>query len=158
MVGLAGASWHGNERVPSTGITHHTKASVDPRIAPELLLLEELNRRVYANWKQSMSETIKPALSPFQWNSVRRDGDAWSVTAAGQMPSDSAWVPRVTRATAPLYLALANHALPDSDQRKITRNMVNALRETADDSPWDENLGLLLNGIADVLESYLPPK
>ena len=104
-----------------------------------------------------MSETIKPALSPFQWNSVRRDGDAWSVTAAGQMPSDSAWVPRVTRATAPLYLALANHALPDSDQRKITRNMVNASARPLT-MRRDENLGLLLNGIADVLESYLPPK
>ena len=104
-----------------------------------------------------MSDTIKPALSPFQWNSIRRDGDVWSVTTA-QMPLDAGSVPRVTRASAPLYLALANHALPDADPRKITRNMVNALREIADDSPWDESLGLVLNGIAEVLESYLPPK
>jgi hypothetical protein len=105
-----------------------------------------------------MSETIKPALSPFQWNSIRRDGDVWSVTPTAQMPLDPASTPRVSRATAPLYLALANHALADTDPRKITRNMVNALRETADDQPWDENLGAVLNGIADVLESYLPPK
>jgi hypothetical protein len=103
-------------------------------------------------------EKIKPALSPFQWSSVKRDGEVWSVTPAAQMAGEAGSVPRVTRATAPLYIALANHALLDTDPRKITRGMVNALRDTASDHQWDVDLNTFLNAIADALDSYLPPE
>ena len=74
------------------------------------------------------------------------------------MPGDAGSVPRVPRPAAALYIALANHALPDGDPRKITRGMVNALREIAADHPWDEALSSIATGIADALDSYLPPE
>jgi hypothetical protein len=58
-----------------------------------------------------------------------------------------------------VLIALANHAMPDADLRKITRAMVESLREVSaavgDRWRWDTSA---IDEIADILESYLPPQ
>lgn len=64
-------------------------------------------------------------------------------------------------------IALANHALPDDDPRKITREWVEALRAEAKRGQYAERVGdnagfsaidpALASQIANALESYLPP-
>jgi hypothetical protein len=62
-------------------------------------------------------------------------------------------------------IALANHALPDDDPRKITRVGLSALRADAEElrkrsSNGDDALFLIawrMTLMADALESYLPP-
>jgi len=56
-------------------------------------------------------------------------------------------------------MALANHALPDDDPRKITRADVENLRDEARaqrEQYSDEHMGLWLDGLADKLAALLP--
>lgn len=82
--------------------------------------------------------------------------------------SDTEWGPRAL----PGLIALANAALPDDDPRKITWAMVDAIRKSSHDieaehdtpgSPLYDDYVLweqftALDGSADVLASYLPPR
>lgn len=94
-----------------------------------------------------MSEKIEPALTPEQW----RDSDRTITEMVGALPE---------RAEDMVSLvALANAALPDSDHRKITREMVGRLRWAASHA-GESNGGAqqCIDAIADALESYLPPE
>jgi hypothetical protein len=58
----------------------------------------------------------------------------------------------------PAAIAYLNHELPDSDPRKITRQMVDRIRGAADAlSIQYSAMDVALTTIADALESYLPP-
>lgn len=106
-----------------------------------------------------MSEKIEPALSAEQWAELvveLPDEHAWTEPGYLCANDNDRW--GTSRVPAHIAIALANAALPDDDPRKITRKMVTGLREIASDQPWDEGLGLWLNRVADVLESFLPPE
>lgn len=56
-------------------------------------------------------------------------------------------------------VALANHALPDGDPRKITRADVDALRDDLSDHPDDRaRQEAVLRRIADKIAALLPPE
>lgn len=101
-----------------------------------------------------MSEKIEPALSAEEWATAlepdSRDALAYEVTYL--------W----GRSRPAGAIAIANTALPDSDPRKITREMVDEVRRVASainpsaaDADGEESVRSLAR-IADALESYLP--
>jgi hypothetical protein len=125
-----------------------------------------------------MSGKIEPALTAGQWGPM-------PPRVANYTLSNGAIVHLGPReigiqdnwgeaAAAPLaaVIALANHALPDSDPRKITRTQINALRFAAvalrekgekmlaaGISPGiEDEQAFTVDKLADALESYLPPE
>jgi hypothetical protein len=131
-----------------------------------------------------MSDRIEPALTLEEW--ANADGptydrpycmifpaDAASGGIVVSVGSERAWV---APQDLPPAIALANAALPDDDPRKITHDMVAAIRDVAD--TLDRVCGAKMIGsvqvhgpagsayllrddfgaIADALESYLPPE
>ena len=117
---------------------------------------------------------IAPALTPEEWReklAVRADGTAlWPISITFL----SALHIQITRdidftaekpATLTALIALANAALPDDDQRKITRTKLDLLREAAEmisqeyDAPGNDSTMVVgLRALADALASYLPPE
>jgi hypothetical protein len=123
-----------------------------------------------------MSERIAPALTPDEWAAKETrtpdhvrvallvDEDGTFLEVGDGRSSADTWL--IASEGMPQTIALANAALPDSDPRKITRARVDALREVAREIDA-ENKGMItqcgwaddfLNGLADALESYLPPE
>jgi hypothetical protein len=110
-----------------------------------------------------MTEHIEPALPPEDW-AMHAESAADENVALQEYLS---W-----HTVRPVQsIALANAALPDTDPRKITREMVEAMRyaaymlmevsrEAADDEEFAKlhtNADRLFAG-ADALASYLPPE
>lgn len=104
-----------------------------------------------------MTDKIEPALTPEEWRDAlsedMRDGLAYEVSYL--------WGRERPHAA----IAIANAALPDSDPRKLAREMVRYLLEIARfcESVSEERTGEIepetkLRDIAAALESYLPPE
>lgn len=122
-----------------------------------------------------MSEKIKPALTEQEWRDGRvqfvglpelvfhddGDGMEFVVRAPDGTISEKLKFSLAPDVDLPALIALANASLPDSDPRKITREWVRELRGVAEDYEYrglDPNPYDTLRGIADALESYLPPE
>jgi hypothetical protein len=116
-----------------------------------------------------MSDPIQPALSAEEWAKNLNDRGGLEIQAFPEESSISIqdWgaMSGVTVGSEdlPALIALANAALPDSDPRKITREMVDGLRREADRAEYADRVGdnagmtdLDARRIADVLASYLP--
>lgn len=132
-----------------------------------------------------MPDQIPPALTFEEWEAQtrqspslgeseqifvdRRDGVAYFGVRAhdtwrGQPYTGAVLAsPRTMRAA----IALANHALPDDDPRKITWAMVDAIREVVKNADFADRVGDnaaiitnadVLERIADALASYLPSR
>jgi hypothetical protein len=108
-----------------------------------------------------MTDAIAPALTPEQWADVAKYGVSYLRAEVGPVvlwngddgPS--------------VILALANAALPDTDPRKITWAMVDALlcvvQQDTDAQRWGPFDGEIEGAagcqrLADALASYLPPR
>jgi hypothetical protein len=137
-----------------------------------------------------MTDNIGPVLTAEEWAEVRapnagmQDGNLAQSFERGSSYIDTHFWDDEQRKSAPILIALANAALPDTDPRKITREWVKALRAAAFalreqplgvsddwrhmDATW-ANLGgaqrarheasaLALSALAAALESYLPPE
>jgi hypothetical protein len=124
-----------------------------------------------------MSETIQPAatiqsaLTDDEWerriidriHGIDHSGPyACSGVAKGN-PSLSVDASDWTPDALPALIALANATLPDADPRKITRRHTSVLRKAigvmwSSENPNDRPTAVELDRLADVLESYLPPK
>lgn len=104
-----------------------------------------------------MTDRIEPALTATQWASV------YAVKRAGILQDTLLTLDTADLGLAGL-IAAANAALPDSDPRKITRAMVEEIREAAashaayDSLPQFAALAARVQRIADALSSYLPPE
>lgn len=88
------------------------------------------------------TDRIEPALSAEEW---------------AARPDMYDIVTRWEESDLPKIIAAANADLPDSDHRKITREMVSDARLAATNAghaKWSARY----NAIADALESYLPPE
>jgi hypothetical protein len=122
---------------------------------------------------ETMAETkIEPALTPEEWQVIRIRGDISIPNAAVVEPIASADEAGIIGMDSYGYaipiplsvsIAVANDALRDSDPRKITREMVKALRRLADEvsdfsGPARRDRCDDVRSVADVLESYLPPE
>jgi hypothetical protein len=102
-----------------------------------------------ATGSERMTKKIEPALSAVEW----RTGDL------PQYPSllgDITYVDEPASIAA--IIAVANRQLPDSDLRKITREMVEAIRKAYLEFGQTNDTTDRLLSIADALESYLPPE
>jgi hypothetical protein len=100
----------------------------------------------------TMTDHIEPALSEAEWKGVRSGAD--DVTRY-----------YFTKGRLAAVIAACNDELPDSDPRKITREMIEALRSAASFVPDfyaadanGDNIVALCHSLADALESYLPPE
>jgi hypothetical protein len=99
-------------------------------------------------------DPIPAALTPEQWaertavDQTREDGVPYIYDGEFGVGVDTYFMP-VDPAEA---IALANAALPDTDPRKITREMVDRLKSLIQPGEDDEQAFL------DALKSYLPPK
>jgi hypothetical protein len=109
----------------------------------------------------TMTGRIEPALTKEEWATLREQVCSNEGVAAWL---DECYQPDEVGAVR--IIAAMNYRLPDSDPRKITRARVDALREVAREIDA-ENKGMItqcgwaddfLNGLADALESYLPPE
>ena len=103
-----------------------------------------------------MDETIEPVLSVEEWERVAKD----DVRITLPFPAESADLPderiMITVEWAPDVIALANHGLPDTDPRKITREWIELLiRAARDGAPAEQ--ARALEAMAAALASYLPP-
>lgn len=117
-----------------------------------------------------MTEKIEPALSAFQWSTVRNEDGVIYVSPPQGTNDGVNWLAKLSTDRAPQYLAIANAALPDSDRRKITRERIAAARKALNQSDYipnsDEELGAdgEWPAVSDAeqllraLESYLPPE
>lgn len=92
----------------------------------------------------SQESKVPPALTAEEWE-----------YALGQPHGLLEYLMRPAEA----IIASANHALPDDDPRKITREWVEQLRAWAGvlENDRGDVAGADLRSIADALESYLPP-
>jgi hypothetical protein len=111
-----------------------------------------------------MPEKIQPALTPFQWSTIRSENAVVSVVPTPGLPTDPVWRVQVSANLASQYLAVANHALADEDPRKLTHERIRRMRETARRLIERASADTLEHGeaqstlwLADALESYLPP-
>lgn len=119
-----------------------------------------------------LTKAIQPALTAEEWRGALGDNgqfisDAAFITAR---PGESLTISAtIYREVAPRVMALANAALPDDDPRKIRRFHVDLLRRATDElteggpgrtvDPNEYQLGIAaVLELADVLESYLPPR
>jgi hypothetical protein len=108
-----------------------------------------------------MMDKIEPALSAEEWttpHATRESGYAAAEPEGlvlAKMPGAylghhvDAW-------DIPTLIALANHALPDSDPRKITRELLARIREIVSQSDIAYTSDDV-DAFVDALESYLPP-
>lgn len=102
------------------------------------------------------AEKLAPALSREEWERVTKD----DVRIMLEFPADDDLPDeRIVLATewAPDVIALANHGLPDSDPRKITRDWIDLLNRVAAGERLDATDVRALDAFAEALESYLPP-
>lgn len=116
-----------------------------------------------------MSDPTAPALSAEEWakrefaeGDISFDATMGRFTVVMDTWSDYGSTDRDVKRL-PALIALANAALPDTDPRKITREMVAQLRRAADlmcEAKWGvlEPEGNTVARIADALASYLPPE
>lgn len=91
---------------------------------------------------------VEPALTPEQWETVRRD----------RVRVEDIVHPIMFTADMPCVIAVANDALPDSDPRKLRRRHVVALRSVLRQNP--DNLpayGEPLHQLCEALDAILPP-
>ena len=129
-----------------------------------------------------MTQDIEPALSASEWKdqrALRPEGTAvWPISYNREhpglhVPVTAAVSFHVSKPPALVaVIAIANAALPDSDPRKITRDMVTLLRRIAytevaeEDGEGSYDSANLFEGkemdalmeLADALASYLPPE
>jgi hypothetical protein len=120
-----------------------------------------------------MTDTITPALSAKEWDSlevgdipkteylmfVEEDGSVVVMRKTGKQRMESV---AVDSEHLPTLIALANHALPDSDPRKITREQVDALADVADKATvrhWHDAhyAAPHLRALVAALRALLPP-
>lgn len=105
-----------------------------------------------------MPEKIEPVLSRDEWERVVKD----DVRVILAFPAEGADMPderiMLTTEWAPDLIALANHGLPDSDPRKITREWIDLLNRAATNGNEDGADARALKSLAEALESYLPPE
>lgn len=118
-----------------------------------------------------MTDTqIEPALTAEEWAEILDGKQRWS---ADEM-IDNAWRivggPNRPARGVPAAIAAANAALPDTDPRKITREMVFCLHEVlanfnaayltmgGNNPKIAEQYGPPVEQLAAALESYLPPE
>jgi hypothetical protein len=87
-----------------------------------------------------MSDTIPPALTPDQWARIVSYSNADNPAAAAH------------------EIAVNNAALPDRDARKITWEMIDAMKANAANSEGEGWPDHGLSHFADALASYLPPR
>jgi hypothetical protein len=124
----------------------------------------------------AMTDHIEPALSAGQWAAFPMNqrvtlGDPADRKAIRVVADDGGvgvidgWG-ESSSAPPAVVIAVANHIFPDSDPRKITREMVGGLRSRAEEYRGLERIqqpgdwagdALFLDAVADALESYLPP-
>lgn len=94
-----------------------------------------------------MDDRLAPALTPEGWADAAKYGVDILRAECGP----------IGYVKAAEVLALANHALPDSDPRKITRGVVEMMLRAAWDVPDGYSVNVSLANFADALQSYLPP-
>jgi hypothetical protein len=105
-----------------------------------------------------MTERIEPALTAEEWASIQAGNGIPYMTRCSVVDDLRGLDDGDTHAA----IAYANHLLPDSDPRKITREMVDDLRMAASGlrheyGSVDEDAASV-DRVSDVLESYLPPE
>jgi hypothetical protein len=118
-----------------------------------------------------MTEPIRPVLSTEEWTKGRHaDADEqyreFGGVLATYLPGfvDEDAVARRTRwERATAAIAVINDALPDSELRKITADLIEDMRTVADsaEATWPRESGTVecvhrVRRFADALESYLP--
>lgn len=99
-----------------------------------------------------MTDKIEPVLSAEEWADLRNPILRAPLLAQLGGGTD----PRAIAQT----ITILNDALPDSDPRKITREMIEGLRNSVDvlgfcGYPWRAEQ---VQSVADALASYLPPE
>ena len=94
-----------------------------------------------------MNEPLAPALTPEEFRNEGMDDPG--ILGDIRYAVDQRDLAKI--------IALANHQLPDTDPRKITWGMVDALHRIAEEFPNGDTFDGLV-GIADALASYLPPR
>lgn len=114
-----------------------------------------------------MSDRIEPGLTAEEWANVGPSSNLslWG-DGSGAIEVEGAKPFYVNPEERPAALiALFNAALPDSDPRKITREMIASLRRAqecaeyySDNSDENNEHSHALLGIVDALSSYLPPE
>jgi hypothetical protein len=103
--------------------------------------------------KMNIPKKVEPALTREEWESVDADraGEPLTGIGIGYTNGDLRTGDLCNPYTPHCLIALLNHALPDGDPRKITREKVKALRALLDLHDYEACQ------LADLLESLLPP-
>lgn len=104
-----------------------------------------------------MSEKIEPVLSREEWARVAKDDIRVTLAFPAETPDFPDERIMITSEWAPDLIALANHGLPESDPRKITREWIDLLNRAASNENKGDMDAVALKSLADALESYLPP-
>lgn len=102
-----------------------------------------------------MSDAIAPALTPEAWASIAAGNGIPYGYGSSSILGDLSMLDREDISAAIAYL---NAALPDTDPRKITWAMVDALCDALSSSECDADEGRAASGVVEVLASYLPPR
>lgn len=118
-----------------------------------------------------MTDKIPPALTPEEWQRIRKDGIEEAIWNLGRS-SGFFEILGLNSEDRPAAISVLNDILPDSDPRKITREKVQAMREcieqarayevdiadSMDSPPRQDAPYRLMELMAESLESYLPPE
>jgi hypothetical protein len=110
-----------------------------------------------------MTERIEPALTAEEWASIQAGNGIPYMTRCSVVDD----LRGLDDGDMPAAIAYANHLLPDSDPRKITRRWVERLEryaqelsDEADQSEDEETIewAEAVSQMAEALDSYLPPE
>ena len=102
-------------------------------------------------------EPIEPVLTREEWERVARDDSRVTLAFPAEGPDLPNERIMITAEWAPDMIAIANHGLPDSDPRKITREWIDLLNRAARGAIRNSADVRALTLVAAALESYLPP-
>jgi hypothetical protein len=101
-----------------------------------------------------MTDRIEPALTAEEWASIQAGNGIPYMTRCSVVDDLRGLDDGDTHAA----IAYANHLLPDSDPRKITRERIAAMRNTVTNLSLVDPDGEVVDAFADALASYLPPE
>ena len=115
-----------------------------------------------------MNEPIAPALTPEEWEEAAIEGELYSRAEPLKIETEPDGItlrrtdglprdPEINRGDIPVAISLLNFSLPDTDPRKITWEMVDALRGQLTVSMTGAQFDITQR-LADALASYLPPR
>lgn len=94
-----------------------------------------------------MTDDIRPALTPEEWEAFGRSPDGWPKLPRYAHADDGPWL-----------MACANHALPDGHPNKFTREDVKALRVVQMQFSMADDEWKVLESLAARIEALLPPE